>query len=71
MGDQDETITSSPGVLGGKPVIRGTRISVELICELLDASWSDQQIVENYPHVTQSDIAACRDYSHRNKKTVI
>jgi len=45
-----DRITVDPKILGGKPVIRGTRISTELVLELLDAGWTHDQIPASYPH---------------------
>jgi uncharacterized protein (DUF433 family) len=50
-------------ILTGKPVIRGTRIAVELIVELLAAGWSHAQILTSYPHLTEDDIRACLAYA--------
>src|ERR1017187_4494042 len=47
----------------GKPVVRGTRISVELVVELLAAGWSHAQIPASYPHLTEEDIRACLAYA--------
>ncbi len=59
----EERIEINPRVLVGKPVIRGTRLAVEFIVELLANGWSDQQIAENYPGVTREDIFACLRYA--------
>ena len=53
-----ERIHSDPKILSGKPVIKGTRISVELVLGLLAAGWTEDQIFESYPHVTQEDLLA-------------
>lgn len=58
-----ECITIDPEVLVGKPVIRGTRISVELIIDLLASGWSTDEILRNYPRLTQEDILACLRYA--------
>jgi len=50
-------------VLGGKPVIKGTRLAVEKIVELMAAGWSEQQIIENHPGVSHEDISACLFYA--------
>ena len=50
-------------ILTGKPVIRGTRISVELVVELLAAGWSHAQILASYPHLTEEDIRSCLAYA--------
>jgi uncharacterized protein (DUF433 family) len=60
-----DRIEVNPKVLVGKPVIRGTRISVELIFELLAGGWSFDDIRQNYPQVTLEDIRACFAYAQR------
>lgn len=50
-------------ILTGKPVVRGTRISVELVMELLAAGWSHAQILASYPHLAEEDIRACLAYA--------
>ena len=59
---QDRIVADSK-VLTGKPVVRGTRISVELVVELLAAGWSHAQILESYPHISEDDIRACLSYA--------
>ncbi len=54
-----ERITANPHILGGKPVIRGTRISVEFILELLASGATESDILEDYPHLKPSDIKVC------------
>jgi len=58
-----ERITIDPKVLVGKPVIKGTRISVELIVDLLAEGWTTQQILDSYPNLTGEDIRACLAYA--------
>jgi uncharacterized protein (DUF433 family) len=58
-----ERIFVDPEVLAGKPVIRGTRLAVELILELLAAGQPESQILENYPGLTHEDILACLSYA--------
>ncbi|MFN0169829.1 MAG: DUF433 domain-containing protein [Bryobacteraceae bacterium] len=60
---QTERIVVDPKVLAGKPVVRGTRISVELVVELLAAGWSHAQILTSYPHLSEEDIRACLAYA--------
>ncbi len=50
-------------ILTGKPVVRGTRISVELVVELLAAGWNHAQILASYPHLTEEDIRSCLAYA--------
>ena len=56
-------ITLAPDVLAGKPVIHGTRLSVEFIIGLMAEGWSEADISENYPGVTHEDIIACLAYA--------
>lgn len=57
-----ERITVNPEILGGKPVIRGTRLAAELILELLAAGETESDLMENYPGLTRQDILACLAY---------
>jgi len=56
--DWKDRITSNPQVLLGKPVVRGTRISVELILGWLAQGWSVDDMLEAYPHITREDVLA-------------
>ena len=56
--DWKDRITSNPQVLLGKPVVRGTRISVELILGWLAQGWSVDDVLEAYPHITREDVLA-------------
>jgi uncharacterized protein (DUF433 family) len=58
-----ERITIDPSILVGKPVIRGTRLAVELIVELLAQGWSEEEVLKNYPGITQEDMQACLGYA--------
>jgi len=58
-----ERITVDPQVLVGKPVIKGTRISVEFVIDLLARGWTVEQILREYDHLTQEDIRACLAYA--------
>ena len=49
-------------VLAGKPVLKGTRISVEHIIDLLAVGWTDQEIIENYPRITKENLQAVFSY---------
>ncbi|MBP2275083.1 MULTISPECIES: DUF433 domain-containing protein [Sphingomonas] len=57
-------IHSNPDILGGKPVVRGTRISVELILEYLTDGASVGEILEAYPHITEPDVRAAIAFTH-------
>ena len=54
-----ERIVVDPELLAGKPVIRGTRLAVEFILELLAAGQSENELLTNYPGLTREDILAC------------
>ncbi len=51
-------IETNDNVLAGKPVIKGTRLSVEHIINLLASGWSETQIIENYPRLSQESLRA-------------
>ncbi|PWU09119.1 MAG: antitoxin [Terriglobia bacterium] len=58
-----ERIVVDPKILAGKPVIRGTRLAVEFILELLAAGQSESDILTNYPGLTREDVLACLSYA--------
>jgi uncharacterized protein (DUF433 family) len=58
-----ERIVVAPDILAGKPVIRGTRLSVGFILDLLAAGQSEAQVLHNYPGITREDIMACLSYA--------
>lgn len=59
-----ERITADPEIFGGKPIIRGMRISVELILSLLVQGESHESILADYPGLEPLDIRACLAYAH-------
>ncbi|MHA2250311.1 MAG: DUF433 domain-containing protein [Candidatus Kariarchaeaceae archaeon] len=58
-----DRIIIDPKILTGKAVIKGTRISVEFILELLAKDWTYEMILENYPQLTKEDILAVLNYA--------
>jgi uncharacterized protein (DUF433 family) len=56
-------ISLDPGVLVGKPIIRGTRIAVEFVIGLMADGWTETDILANYPGLTHDDIIACLAYA--------
>ena len=60
-----DRIVLDPKILTGKPVVRGTRISVELVVDLLAVGWSHEQILASYPHLSEEDIRACLSYASK------
>ena len=61
--DWQDRITVDPEILVGKPVIRGTRISVEFVVDLLGRGWTAEQVLREYDHLTAQDIQACLAYA--------
>lgn len=53
-----DRIVADPKVLVGKPVIKGTRIAIEFIIELMAERWSEADILRNYPQLTAEDLQA-------------
>ena len=58
-----EEIDRNPEILAGKPKIKGTRISVEIILERLGDGWTVDQLIEAYPHINRRQIQACMAYA--------
>lgn len=61
--DWRQHIVSTPGVLRGKPCLKGTRIPVSLILGYLAAGHTVSEIIEEFPDLTKEQIAACLDYA--------
>jgi uncharacterized protein (DUF433 family) len=60
-----ERIILDPQIMVGKPVIKGTRITVELILGLLGQGATCEDILRGYPHITKEDIYACLQFAQR------
>jgi uncharacterized protein (DUF433 family) len=63
MKDYLDRITIQPAQLDGKPCIRGLRISVQTVLEFLSAGNTTEEIIEQYPLLTNEDITACLQYA--------
>jgi len=59
----EDRIELNPQVLCGKPVVKGTRISVEHVIKLLADGWSEADVLRSYPHLTAQDVKACLAYA--------
>jgi len=59
----ESRIVIDPEILCGKPVLKGTRLAVEFIVDLLAQGWTATDVLKNYPGVTQEDILACLAYA--------
>ena len=64
----EDRIVLDPKVLVGKPVVKGTRLSVELIIESLANGWTEAQLLDSYPRLTHEDILACLAYASERIK---
>lgn len=58
-----DRIVIDPAMLAGKPTVRGTRLSVELIVGLLGQGWSETDLLKSYPTLTAEDVHACLQYA--------
>jgi uncharacterized protein (DUF433 family) len=63
MKNWNDNIESNPNILYGKPVIKGTRISVELVLERMSDGQNFQEIIQNYPDLKEDDLFACLAYA--------
>jgi uncharacterized protein (DUF433 family) len=62
---ETERIVEDPAVLGGKPVVKGTRIAVELVLEYLAHNPNFAELFTDYPRLTMDDVRACFAYAQR------
>jgi uncharacterized protein (DUF433 family) len=58
-----QRISINPKVMFGKPVIRGTRVTVELILRKIAAGLTEKEILEHHPHLTVEDVRAAAEYA--------
>ncbi|MCX6026317.1 MAG: DUF433 domain-containing protein [Chloroflexi bacterium] len=63
--NREDRIVIDPAILVGKPVVRGTRLAVEFVVDLLAQGWSEADILRSYPGLAREDIAACLAYASR------
>ena len=73
MSDQDLTniITIEPGQRGGKPCIRGMRITVYDLLEYLASGMTYQEILDDFPYLTQQDILACLSFAAKRERLML
>ena len=67
----NDWIVAQPGILGGKPCIRGTRISVEFILELLASNATREEILRAYPQVPPEGLSAALQYAAQSMKNEV
>ena len=58
-----ERIIIDPEILVGKPVVKGTRLAVEFIVDLMAQGWTEADVLKNYPGLTHEDVLACLAYA--------
>ena len=63
MENWQDRIALDPQVLVGKPVVKGTRLAVEFIIDLLAQGWPEAEILRNSPGLTHEDVQACLAYA--------
>jgi uncharacterized protein (DUF433 family) len=61
--DWRDRITVDANVLVGKPIVKGTRIAVEFVIDLLGRGWTTEEVLREYDHLTPADIQACLAYA--------
>jgi uncharacterized protein (DUF433 family) len=66
-----DIITIEPGKRGGKPCIRGMRITVYDVLEYLASGMSQQEVLDDFPYLTEEDIRACLAYAADREKRLL
>lgn len=61
--DWREHIHSNPNILLGKPVVKGTRLSVDFLVGLFAVGWTEDSVLENYPHLTREGLRSALAYA--------
>ncbi len=67
----EQIITIEPGKRGGKPCIRGMRITVYDVLEYLASGMSEQEILEDFPYLTQEDIRASLSFAAQRERSMV
>jgi uncharacterized protein (DUF433 family) len=66
-----DIITIEPGKCGGKPCIRGMRITVYDVLEYLASGMTQEEILQDFPYLTKQDILACLSYAADREKRIV
>lgn len=69
--DYHQIITMEPGKRGGKPCIRGMRMTVYDVLEYLASGMTEQEILNDFPYLTQDDILACLGFAANRERTMV
>ena len=67
--DWRDHIHSDPEILSGKPIVKGTRLSVEFLLGLFANGWSGEQVLEGYPNLTQESLRAVFSFAAESART--
>ena len=71
MTDYSGLITVDPGIRGGKPCIRGMRITVYDVLEYLAAGMSHEEVLNDFPYLTEEDIRACLAFAADRERKLV
>ena len=66
-----DRLHSDEKILGGNPVIKGTRLAVSFILNLLEQGWNEEEIIANYPSIAHEDIEACLIYQEKGTRASV
>ena len=66
--DYEQIITIEPGKMGGRPYIRGLRITVDDILKYLDSGMPEEEILDDFPDLTKEDITACLKFAAERER---
>jgi uncharacterized protein (DUF433 family) len=64
MNALSDRVVVDPAILVGKPIVRGTRLSVEFLLDLMAQGWPEKEILRNYPGLVREDLQACVAYAN-------
>ena len=64
-------ITIEPGKMGGKPCIRGLRMTVYDVLEYLASGMSEEEILKDFPELTRTDIRACLEFAANRERRLV
>ena len=71
MNDTLKRITVDPGICHGKPTVRGLRYPVSMVLELLAGNMTPEEILADYPELTEDDIRACLAYAADRERRLL
>jgi uncharacterized protein (DUF433 family) len=69
--DYQDIITIEPGIRGGRPCIRGMRVTVYDVLEYLASGMTQQEILADFPYLTKEDILACLSFAAQRERLTV